>query len=195
MIYSYGNPLNDGYDYIQFAKQVAPFLPDDDRVFLHNDSPNWRKNPKKIPWTLFLNVCHWKSARPRRLARENSQEDINRRWRKAIEPLAEPPFDDDSVKTALAELTHLRGVRIPTASALLTAWNPWEFGIIDKRVATVLSLGENLSAARYAEFLRKLKLMRNTYPELRDCALRQIELALWHYFPLQEAGTKKRPDE
>jgi len=189
MMYEYGSPINHGYDYIRFVKAIAPSLPRDDLVFFHDDSADWRKNPKGIPRTLFLNVCHWKSPRPFNLVRENlPHEEVNRHWQRAIQPLTKPRSDDDSVKTALAELTHLRGIGIRTASALLTAWDPKQFGIIDFRVAKVLDLGENFSATTYVGFLRKLKEMRDTHSELRGCGLRQIELALWHYFPLQEVS-------
>jgi len=126
---------------------------------------------------------------------DNSHDEVNRCWQRAIAPLTKPPLDDRGVENALAELTRLNGIGVPRASALLTAWNPREFGIIDRRVVHVLEMKRYLSGARYLEFLHKLRDIRNSYPELCDCALRQIELALWHYFPLQDAGERERPDD
>jgi len=51
VIYNYGSqPVN--YGYISFVRHLAPFLPVDDQVFLHNNGTDWRNNPRGHPKTL-----------------------------------------------------------------------------------------------------------------------------------------------
>ena len=79
------------------------------------------------------------------------------------------------------------------ASALLTAWNPEEFGIIDKNVCIVIYGEEKkITPELYVEYIKKLRKLKQNHKELKNCAIRQIELAIWHYYRIQEQGTARR---
>lgn len=196
MEYHYGSePRN--YGYMDFVKHLAPVLPENDKVFFYKNQLDWRNNYKKIPLELFRNICHWKS--PRRftknvLSRYNTEDKINKHWQNALRQLKEGFFQDNAIKCALKELRKIDGVQVPTASALLTAWNPKEFGIIDFRVLAVLSMTKSFSLKSYVEYHKRLLDIRNNL-RLHKCTLRQIEFAIWHYYSIQGSGRRERPDE
>lgn len=193
--YDYGSEPINTYDYMCFVKHIAPVLPKDNKVFFHNSSLKWRNNRNGMPLVLFRNICHWKSRRLfRKYLLKNTPDEVDKRWRNALQQLDEPPFQDDAIRGALTELTELQGIGVPMASALLTAWNPDKFGIIDFKVLAVLNLSKSTSIPNYIVFLNRLLKLKKTQPELRNCALRQIELSLWYYYSIQEAGTRERPD-
>ena len=191
--YDYGSKPAEDYNYKCFVKTIAPILPKDDEVFLYRHSDEWRENPNKIPFVLFKNICHWKSQRPfKRYVCENTALEVNKRWQNALQQLKDTPFQENAIKKALNELTKLKGVAVPTASALLTAWNPDEFGIIDFKVLKVLGIAEKANIDSYTKLRNRLLKLRKELM-LDNCSLRQIELAIWHYYPIQNADEKKRP--
>ena len=195
MAYEYGSSPKKGYDYMCFVKHIAPVLPKDDKVFFHDDSLQWRNNHNGIPLVLFRNICHWKSQRLfKKHLLNNTDDEVNERWKNALQQLGDPPFQSEAIIRALIELTELKGVGVPMASALLTAWSPDQFGIIDFKVLAVLNLSQNTTMANYVTYRNRLLELKDTQKELKNCALRQIELALWHWYPIQNAGQKKRPD-
>ena len=75
-------------------------------------------------------VCQWKSPRAIWLIRENSSYLVRKRTSDA--------FSTRSEKRKLALLTTLRGVSVPTASAILMLHNPKRYGVIDIRVWELL---------------------------------------------------------
>ena len=193
MKYDYGSKPVNVYDYRCFVKSIAPILPKDDKVFLYRNLDEWRENPNKIPVVLFKNICHWKSPRPfKKYVCENTALEVNKRWQNALQQLKDTPFQENAIKKALNELTKLKGVAVPTASALLTAWNPDEFGIIDFKVLKVLGIAEKANIDSYTKLRNRLLKLRKELM-LDNCSLRQIELAIWHYYPIQNADEKKRP--
>ncbi len=194
-IYYYGSRPANNYDYKDFVKHIAPVLPKDDKVFFHKNSLEWRNNRDEIPLELFRNICHWKS--PRLFSKyllNNTADEVNERWRNALQKLDKLPFQDDAIMHALDELVVLDGVAVPTASALLTAWNPDQFGIIDFKVLAVLNQSKDKNTANYVTYRKELLELKNKQKELNNCALRQIELALWYYYSIQDAGTRTRSD-
>jgi len=194
MKYEYGSKPVNGYDYRCFVKHIAPVLPKDDEVFLYRHSDEWRENPNKIPVVLFKNICHWKSPRRFKNVLINKVSDVNKRWKNALHQLNGSPFQKHAIRSAFKELTSLHGVAVPTASALLTAWNPKQFAIMDFKTLAVLNMPQRKSVKSYVEFRNRLLELRSSEPELHNCALRQIELAIWHYYPIQNADKKKRSD-
>lgn len=125
----------------------------------------------------FLAVCAWKSTRTKSLVRSNTPErviEISRIALRCSEDLRIPI------------LSLLRGVSTPTASALLTVWQPDSYTVIDFRVLNSLKclrhdlvkqsqlaeLGKSYSA--YA------KMMRAVSREI-GCDLRSLDKALWMY--------------
>lgn len=194
MLYAYGSSPVNGYDYNDFVRHIAPVLPKNDKVFFHDNSLIWRNNHNGIPLDLFRNICHWKSPRRFRNVYNNNENNVNRLWENALQQLKRPPFQAIAIKRAFKELRKLEGVAVPTASALLTAWNPDQFGIIDFKVLFVLDLPKSTSMSNYVTYRQKLVDLKHAQPELKNCALRQIELALWYYYSIQDAGTTERPD-
>lgn len=185
--YEYGSKPSRGYNYECFIKSIAPILPKNDKVFYYNGKLNWRRF-NDIPLDLFRNICHWKSPRPfTRYVCKNGQSEVNERWKKALQYLIEGSFHEISIENALSELVKLKGVAVPTASALLTAWNPDKFGIIDFKVLDVLGIAETATISSYTKFRNQLLVLRNKL-KIGNCSLRQIELAIWHYYPIQYAG-------
>lgn len=193
VVYEYGGPPGNGYDYMIFVGHMAPVLPENDGVFFYNGGLQWRANHNEIPLTLFRNICHWKSPRRFGMVRNNQAQGVNQRWANAMGALNGPPFEEDAVTMALGELTALQGVGVRTASALLTAWNPQEFGIMDRRTLTVLDMPQYYTSAAYVTFRNRLLQVRAELG-LENLALRQIELAIWHYYPIQEAGQNQWAD-
>ncbi|MHC4691658.1 MAG: hypothetical protein ACYS67_02870 [Planctomycetota bacterium] len=191
--YDYGSKPAEDYNYKCFVKSIAPILPKDDKVFIYDRQLNWRRCGK-IPLGLFRNICHWKSSRPfKKYVRKNTALEVNKRWQNALQQLKDTPFQDNAIKKALKDLTELKGVAVPTASALLTAWNPDEFGIIDFKVLKVLGIDGPANIDSYTEFRNRLLKLRKEL-KLDNCSLRQIELAIWHYYPIQNVKEKERPD-
>jgi len=189
--YCYGSPpKNCGY--LDFTVYLAPLLPSDDKVFFWDNSLEWRKNHNSIPFDLFKNICYWKSPMQCRLVRNNKEREVNERWKYALGTLNKHSFNDESIESALKKLAELKGIRIPRASALLTAWNPNQFGVIDYKVAKIFEIKTVDSEKSYVKFRRKLLELKNNNEQLNGCSLRQIELAIWHYYSIQEAGSNKR---
>jgi hypothetical protein len=195
MRYNYGSPPKKYYNYTDFVRHIAPVLPADDRVFFYKKSIRWRKELNRIPCELFRNICHWKSNRRFKKVCKNKPATLNRRWNNALQGLNKLPYEEKAIRNAFKQLTQLDGVETRTASALLTAWNPFEFGILDYKVLEVLKMDMRYSVKTYLKYRDKLLALRRQYPELKNCALRQIEFALWHYYSIQKAGEAERPGD
>ena len=95
------------------------------------------KEIKKRGWlekTEFLTICLWKSRRPKKLYYLNSDKDIISKSKMV--------FDEKNELNKIKILTDLKGVRIPTASAILSVVNPEIYPIIDIRcVQSLRDLG------------------------------------------------------
>jgi hypothetical protein len=75
-------------------------------------------------------ACRWKSPRAIRHVRANPPAAVRAATRAALRTRSE--------RRRLAALTGLRGVSVPTASALLTLLDPRRYGVIDIRVWQLL---------------------------------------------------------
>ncbi|TET64359.1 MAG: hypothetical protein E3J47_00395 [Candidatus Stahlbacteria bacterium] len=80
----------------------------------------------------FLKMGMWKSTRPKKWYESNSEKDINK--------VSEKVFSTNYERRRIELLTKLKGVSIPTASAILMLTNPQRYGVIDIRVWQVLYL-------------------------------------------------------
>jgi hypothetical protein len=78
----------------------------------------------------FEAACRWKSPRAIHHLRANSRHAVRAATRSALGARSE--------ERRLAALTALRGVSVPTASALLTLLDPRRYGVIDIRVWQLL---------------------------------------------------------
>jgi hypothetical protein len=77
-----------------------------------------------------LLACRWKSPRSLPLVRRNSDE--------RVRTVTGTAFGTRSEGEKISRLTHLSGVSIPTASAILTLTDPRRYGVIDIRVWQLL---------------------------------------------------------
>jgi hypothetical protein len=74
-------------------------------------------------------ICHWKSPRPINYVRNhNSLNPLN-----TIEMITKEAFASNDEKFKISKLDEIRGVSIPTASAILMFSNPQKYGVIDIR--------------------------------------------------------------
>lgn len=192
--YRFGSRPNSGYNYRDFVKHLSPHLPANDKAFYHNKSLDWRTE-RDIPYELFVSLCHWKS--PRRTG--NLVEDrkrVSKVWGEVLDLLDGHLSDDEAIRKAMGVLSWneakesgLRGVQVRTASVLLTAWNPGCFAVSDFKVLSLLCpkkvIGDSIAV--YIDYLKRLRNLREKL-ELDDISLRQIELALWHYYPIHLEG-------
>ena len=83
----------------------------------------------------FLQICLWKSRRPKKFYEQNSEKEIIK--------ITNQTFQETSEIIKIELLTKLKGVSIPTASAILSVTDPKNYPIIDIRcVETLQDLNE-----------------------------------------------------
>ena len=137
----------------------------------------------------FLRMCSWKSPRPRRLYLSNSSAMIRR--------ISFKVFAAESEKEKIELLTSLKGVGIPTASAILTLTDPQAYGVIDIRVwqllyqfgaVTTKPLGAGFSFDNWLEFLERLRYLAQKF----NRSVRDVERALFDYHKENQVGTLYR---
>jgi len=123
----------------------------------------------------FFRICEWKSTRTKTLVRTNRHEHIRDITRLAFS-------SRESLRVPL--LCILNGVRVPTASAILTVWQPNEYTVYDVRVCdAMLSLSHKLLTDQVVEDARKsyskyLDVARKMANDLR-VSLRDLDKTLW----------------
>lgn len=132
------------------------------------------KNRGYMTKTEFLNICLWKSRRPKKRYNLNSEEQIIN-----VTKLA---FLEKDEETKINILKLLDGVLIPTASALLSVVNPEDYPIIDKRCVQSL---QDLKLIKWKiinnkNWLLYLTIIRNLSKEL-NLTCREIEKGLFAY--------------
>jgi hypothetical protein len=134
----------------------------------------------------FLDICQWKSPRSIRQCERNAA--------RTVEEVSRKVFATGSEKRRVELLTNLRGVSIPTASAILALSDPQNYGIIDIRVWQLLfSLksvrenprGQNFTFAQWYHFLKILRY----HAERLDCPVRNVELTLFKFHQRFQKGT------
>lgn len=139
----------------------------------------------------FINICKWKTPRPKRYYQENAKKKIEKITRKVF---AKHP----DTELQMTELLKLKGVNVPVASALLTVIYPKTYCIVDFRVWNTLfwiedkrSLFKNYSnfsdfinnfrsynkVSSYLFYLERIKKLA----EKHSMIPREIEMALWQY--------------
>src|SRR3989344_9174055 len=80
----------------------------------------------------FVEIGMWKSPRPKKNYLRNSDKDVVEITKKALSTKFE--------KSRIMLLVTLKGVSIPTASAILTLIDPKDYGVIDIRAWQILFL-------------------------------------------------------
>jgi hypothetical protein len=123
----------------------------------------------------FLEVCRWKSRRRIGLCESNSEADIQFNTATA--------FSAPDEHSRMEALLTIRGVAVPTASALLAASDPSNYGVIDIRAWQLLhqsglvrtnKKGRNLSINNWKDYLgvlRKIAHKAKSTPRLVEIAL------------------------
>lgn len=106
----------------------------------------------------FLDICMWKSPRPKKHYEKNTED--------KIADITKRAFLIPHEKNRIVSLTRLNGIKIPTASAILAMVYPDRYGIIDIRVWKVLRKyeevkdnprGMNFTPAQWYKYLVKLR--------------------------------------
>jgi thermostable 8-oxoguanine DNA glycosylase len=126
----------------------------------------------------FLTICLWKSRRPKKLYEQNSYYEIK--------SLTKICFKEKDERKKILFLTNLKGVSIPTASAILSVLNPIDYPIIDVRCVQSLKQLKYINWTTitihtwnvYLSTIRKLSLEYNK-------TAREIEKGLFAYNRIQ----------
>jgi len=132
-----------------------------------------------------IRICRWKSPRSTGLVQENGP----RRIRSATEAVIRSVDE----RERFDRLVSLRGVSVPSASAVLTMLEPGRYGVIDIRVWQLLhAMGAVEGNARGAGFtldqwLRFLHVVRGVATEL-DVTARAVERTLFAAHRERQAG-------
>jgi hypothetical protein len=138
----------------------------------------------------FLAMCRWKS--PRALLHYRRHSDAT------VRQVARAVLATRSERRRLALLTGLRGVSVPTASAILTLIEPRRYGVLDIRVWQLLHAlgaveacpaGRGFGAAHWEQFLRLLRAQARA----RQTTPRLVELTLFHYHRTVQTGRLYEP--
>ena len=133
----------------------------------------------------FLKMGMWKSPRPKRWYLQNEEVDIVEISRKV--------FDTEYEKRRIELLTRLKGVAIPTASAILMLTDPENYGVIDIRVWQVLydfgsvrvnPTGTNFSFNNWYNYLMKLRAFARKY----GIKARDVERIIFTYHQIKYEG-------
>lgn len=132
----------------------------------------------------FLEIGMWKSARPKNSYLKNSDKEVVEITKKILSTKYE--------KRRITLLATLRGVSIPTASAILTLIDPQNYGVIDIRVWQLLYLygvvntkpdGINFSFKNWYTYISKLRY----FAKMFDTTARSIERTMFlHHKKIQK---------
>jgi len=124
-------------------------------------------------------IAQWKSPRRAELVEDNPNDVVEKVTGLALN--LRTAYPDYAVNL----LTILKGVRVPTASAVLAVADPYHFGIIDVRAWRTLSQWQperfpwkESSAFSDKEFVRYLKTIREL-ARSSGLSCREVDMALW----------------
>ena len=137
----------------------------------------------------FIEMCGWKSPRPRHLYESNTSAEVRR--------VSAEVFAANCERRKLELLTSLKGVGVPTASAILTLTDPQAYGVIDIRVWQLLyqfgvvatrRSGVGFSCDDWIEFLERLRGWARRF----NVTVRDVERALFDHHKEIRPGTLYR---
>ncbi len=133
----------------------------------------------------FVNICMWKSPRPKKLYLNNPEEEIISVTKQVLST------DSEILKIKL--LKNLKGIEIPTASAILTILDPDNYGVIDIRAWKLLYKyrvvrgnpeGNNFSLENWEEYLEKIR----KFAKELNVPVRDVEITLFYYHKETQKG-------
>lgn len=122
----------------------------------------------------FLEICLWKSRRPKRFYEQNNNNEIKKFTQKA--------FSEKDEKAKIDVLTNLKGVSIPTASAILSVTNSIEYPIIDVRCVETLNdlkliAWNNINSNSWVDYLKIVRELARKHNK----TARELEKGLFAY--------------
>jgi len=122
----------------------------------------------------FLLICLWKSRRPKRHYLKNTESQVKRITKAALS------CKDEKEKIKI--LIQLKGVAIPTATALLSVADPTRYPIIDVRCVKSLNDLQLIKwkAINFSNWLEYLEIIRKMAKSKKKTA-RNIEKGLFAY--------------
>lgn len=105
----------------------------------------------------FYNICMWKSVRQKQSYLKNME---------SVEKISKEAFLEKDERKKIEKLCVLRGVGIPTASAIFTIVYPEKYGVIDIRCIEILikkgfDIKKNISINTWLKFLAIIRKMAN----------------------------------
>jgi thermostable 8-oxoguanine DNA glycosylase len=136
------------------------------------------KRARRFSRPEFLRMCRWKSPRAVHQYERNAAATIRATSRAVLGSRSE--------RRRLELLTTLKGVSVPTASAILTLIDPRHYGVIDIRVWQLLfrigAVGSKPGGTgfRYADWELYLAILRRHASALR-VSVRHVELTLFEH--------------
>jgi hypothetical protein len=134
---------------------------------------------------LFVKACRWKSPRAIKHVRANTHHRVRAATTAALAARGDA--------SRLQPLLDLKGVSVPTASAVLALLDPRRYGVIDIRVWQVLRAfgavrenrtGTSLSVAQWLQFLSVLRPMASRL----GVTVREVELSLFNAHRARQVG-------
>ncbi len=134
----------------------------------------------------FLKMCRWKSPRPLRWYKANTA--------LQVEEVARAVLSTSNERHRIKLLTALKGVEIPTASAILTLIDPERYGVIDIRVWQFLyrygavSVKPGGQGFTFDDWDNYLSLLRHLAEEF-STTVRLIEWTLFECHKATQQGT------
>lgn len=144
------------------------------------------KNKWYLTKDQFIKIGMWKSPRPRKLYLSNSENDIIDISKRALVSSSEIE--------RIVYFAHLKWIKIPASSAILTLIDPQNYGVIDIRVRQVFYLyglvehnpeGIDFDPIDWINYLEKLRF----YAKMFDTAVRNIERTLFLHHKIIQEGT------
>jgi hypothetical protein len=140
---------------------------------LYQSGQSWFKQGY-LKRSQFLEICLWKSRRPKSRYKRNSEEQVIKATQKS--------FQERDERQKIKSLTKLKGVDIPTASAILSIVEPNRYPIIDIRCVTALRdlkliTWKTITASSWIKYLTVVK----TLAQRHNKTPRQIEKGLFAY--------------
>lgn len=147
----------------------------------------------------FLILCYTKTPRQFNNYKRNSENEIQTLTKKSFRQ-ADKKNDSKAIeilKDGIDKHEGLKGVRVPVASYILTAYHPREYGTYDYRVKEVLKEIPEFEEPKHTskdlewyekelEFLRK---WRDEIDGIDEC--REVEYSLWCYHQIIEEKEKE----
>lgn len=161
------------YKHVQI-KEIKKYIEMyDTERFLFSVVGELAKKRRFLLFDEFYRICMWKSARQKQRYISNKN---------TVEEITKDAFQEKNEEKKIQLLCSMRGVGVPTASALLTVVFPKQYAIIDIRCIEMLRSEEfNYKISKYISvktWLRYLAIVRDIAKE-NNVTPREVDMALF----------------